>query len=309
MRRDGELLFLRPDHLGWASLLLDEDGRWLADHRFYPYGEIRRSDGASATNPTDRMFTGMLLDPYIKLTIMGSRWYDAALSRWLSADRIVPDPANPQSLNRYTWVLGRALILTDPTGHFGARPDKPMVEGTCLPGACLAHERLLGHIIDVDVVTVKEPERPFEGDFEWAVRFELAEPALADGHIIQHVREDVFLITENGELYENSFEFYEAWSVGEGDTKATPGRGWPWTRYNDEWEVTLTSDLLLLSIETTGTVAFYEGSLPDDFQAGKVLTAGDLVSSRKKPVFWSGRGTKRHMDLGYVGTFVSWQWD
>jgi hypothetical protein len=54
-RRGDELYFLSPDHpstllrtgLGSASLVLDEGGAWLADHRFHPYGERRRSDGAS----------------------------------------------------------------------------------------------------------------------------------------------------------------------------------------------------------------------------------------------------------------------
>jgi hypothetical protein len=48
---------------------------------------------------------------------MGARWYDPYLARWLSADTLVPDPANPQSLNRYTWVLGNPLKYRDPSGH------------------------------------------------------------------------------------------------------------------------------------------------------------------------------------------------
>jgi hypothetical protein len=49
---------------------------------------------------------------------MGARWYDAQLGRWISADTIVPDSANPQSFNRFTYVLGNPLRYTDPTGHF-----------------------------------------------------------------------------------------------------------------------------------------------------------------------------------------------
>jgi hypothetical protein len=48
---------------------------------------------------------------------MGAREYDFRLGRWLSADTIVPDPANPQSLNRFSYVLGNPLRYTDPTGH------------------------------------------------------------------------------------------------------------------------------------------------------------------------------------------------
>ena len=37
--------------------------------------------------------------------------------RFISPDTIVPDPANPQSLNRYSYVFNRPLVLTDPSGH------------------------------------------------------------------------------------------------------------------------------------------------------------------------------------------------
>jgi hypothetical protein len=48
---------------------------------------------------------------------MGARFYDPYLARWLSADTMVPDPSNPQSFNRYSWVLGNPLKFVDPTGH------------------------------------------------------------------------------------------------------------------------------------------------------------------------------------------------
>jgi hypothetical protein len=48
---------------------------------------------------------------------MGARFYDSALGRWISADTIVPDPANPQSFNRYSYVLGNPCRYRDPTGH------------------------------------------------------------------------------------------------------------------------------------------------------------------------------------------------
>jgi len=48
---------------------------------------------------------------------MGARWVDPALSRWLSADTLVPDSNNPQSFNRYSWVRNNPLRFVDPTGH------------------------------------------------------------------------------------------------------------------------------------------------------------------------------------------------
>jgi hypothetical protein len=67
MRRGGELFFLSADHLGSGSVILDDQGRWLADQRFFPYGETKRLDGASESYPTDRLFTGMGFHSYINV--------------------------------------------------------------------------------------------------------------------------------------------------------------------------------------------------------------------------------------------------
>ena len=46
-----------------------------------------------------------------------ARYYDARIGKFISADSIVPDPANPQSLNRYSYVLNNPLRYTDPSGN------------------------------------------------------------------------------------------------------------------------------------------------------------------------------------------------
>ncbi|MBN2074576.1 MAG: hypothetical protein JW762_03405 [Dehalococcoidales bacterium] len=33
----------------------------------------------------------------------GARYYDATMIRFISADTIIPDPANPQAFNRYSY--------------------------------------------------------------------------------------------------------------------------------------------------------------------------------------------------------------
>ena len=66
---------------------------------------------------------GQRADYYIKLVHMGARWYDPQLGRWISPDTIVPDPANPQSLNRYSYVLGNVMQYVDPNGHIACLSD------------------------------------------------------------------------------------------------------------------------------------------------------------------------------------------
>ena len=120
MRRDHILFFLAADHLGTTSVVLDAAGNVVDESRHYPYGTERWP--VDSAFPTECRFTGQLLDSPLGLYHMGARWYDPALARWLSADTIVPTPANPQSLSRYSYVLGNPLGLIDPSGHHECSP-------------------------------------------------------------------------------------------------------------------------------------------------------------------------------------------
>ncbi|RLD97622.1 MAG: hypothetical protein DRI92_05310, partial [Aquificota bacterium] len=79
-------------------------------------------------------FTGQREDATIGLYFYNARYYDPALGRFISADTVVPNLGNPQSLNRYSYVLGNPLKYTDPTGYFtedeikqyfGLNPEAP----------------------------------------------------------------------------------------------------------------------------------------------------------------------------------------
>jgi RHS repeat-associated protein len=82
--------------------------------RYHPWGGTRYTSG---TTPTARRFTGQIEDAAIGLYFYNARYYDPYLNRFISPDTIIPDPANPQSLNRYSYVLNNPLKYTDPTGH------------------------------------------------------------------------------------------------------------------------------------------------------------------------------------------------
>ena len=43
--------------------------------------------------------------------------YDPSLGRFLQPDSIIPGMGNPQSLNRYSYVLNNPIRYNDPTGH------------------------------------------------------------------------------------------------------------------------------------------------------------------------------------------------
>ncbi|MFB0534605.1 MAG: RHS repeat domain-containing protein [Anaerolineae bacterium] len=116
MRQGDVVYYVHQDHLGSTVAVSDEDGQAVGRVQYDPYGEIITSTLPVAL--TDRLFTGQRWHGTIGLYQMGARWYDPALGRWLQADTIVPEPGNPQALNRYSYVLGNPLRYADPSGHY-----------------------------------------------------------------------------------------------------------------------------------------------------------------------------------------------
>ncbi|MCB8953070.1 MAG: RHS repeat-associated core domain-containing protein [Ardenticatenales bacterium] len=66
---------------------------------------------------TDRGFTGQKHNDDLGLIYYNARYYLPGVGRFVSADTIVPGPANPQSLNRYAYALNNPVRYTDPSGH------------------------------------------------------------------------------------------------------------------------------------------------------------------------------------------------
>jgi RHS repeat-associated protein len=112
-------LYLHNDHLGSASVLTGASGTALSQQEFDPWGKVRSTATITQTN---RNFTGQVLDG-TGLLYYHARYYDPGLGRFVSADTIVPGQsnrvgtANPQNLNRYSYVTNNPVKNTDPTGH------------------------------------------------------------------------------------------------------------------------------------------------------------------------------------------------
>jgi RHS repeat-associated protein len=127
------LFYYHGDHLNSATFLTKPDGsKKSGTTRFYtPFGETRLG---GSNGITDRGFTSHFHEDYIKLVYMQARWFDPAIGRFLSPDPIVPDPTNPQSLNRFSYVVNRPLVFWDPSGHnYCPDPDEPCDPGPNTP--------------------------------------------------------------------------------------------------------------------------------------------------------------------------------
>jgi len=68
---------------------------------------------------TDKLFTGQRLIADLGIYHYGARFYSPYLNQFTQPDTIVPDPYNPQSLNRYSYVLNNPLRQETTTGPDG----------------------------------------------------------------------------------------------------------------------------------------------------------------------------------------------
>jgi RHS repeat-associated protein len=113
----GTVNYLLSDHLGSQALTLTSAGARLntnTELRYYPWGGGRYVAGAT---PTSYNFTGQRKDSGSGLLFYNARWYDPTVGRFAQADTIVPQPGNPQSLNRYSYCGSNPLKYVDGSGH------------------------------------------------------------------------------------------------------------------------------------------------------------------------------------------------
>lgn len=123
-RVNGTLYFLQSDHLGSTSLMTNSSGYSVSGTtaRYLPYGGYRTTPTAGLT---EMGYTGHHHNDSLGLIYMNARFFVLSLGRFATADSIVPSPANPQSHNRYTYVLGNPLRLVDPSGHCAGTEGDP----------------------------------------------------------------------------------------------------------------------------------------------------------------------------------------
>jgi len=113
--RNNTTYFIHADHLGSTRLLTDMNKAIAQNLDYLPFGENNSSDSGISTHE----FTGNQRDGESGLDHTLFRKYSSQLGRWTS-----PDPAgrravslsNPQSWNRYVYVLNNPLNLFDRTG-------------------------------------------------------------------------------------------------------------------------------------------------------------------------------------------------
>jgi RHS repeat-associated protein len=114
-----EYSYYHGDHLGSTSDITDASGVLKQHTEYLPYGETYTMSvgSASASESSEYLFTGKLLDSSTGLYYYDARYYDPEIGRFTQADTIIPDPSDPQAFNRYSYARNNPIRYTDPTGN------------------------------------------------------------------------------------------------------------------------------------------------------------------------------------------------
>lgn len=115
MSDNGVIKYLLTDHLGSTVAITDAAGTMLSETRYMPFCESRADVGL--LTGTDKTFTSQRDMPGTGLMDYHARAYSPWLGRFIQPDSIVPGAANPQSWNRYAYVVNNPILFNDPTGH------------------------------------------------------------------------------------------------------------------------------------------------------------------------------------------------
>jgi RHS repeat-associated protein len=113
--------------LGSPWLITDKNGSVTGRRDFMPFGEElnagtpNRTESAKYALASDglrKKFTGYEKDTETGLDFAEARYYNNQHGRFTAVDPLLASgkSANPQTFNRYVYVLNNPLIFTDPSG-------------------------------------------------------------------------------------------------------------------------------------------------------------------------------------------------
>jgi RHS repeat-associated protein len=111
----GEINYYFADHLGSSRVVTSAAGAILDDSDFYPFG---KEVPFLASSDNNYLFTGKERDTESGLDNFGARFDSSSLGRFLSPDPLMASAriSNPQTWNRYSYVLNNPLRFVDPDG-------------------------------------------------------------------------------------------------------------------------------------------------------------------------------------------------
>jgi RHS repeat-associated protein len=116
---DAKINYTTNDHLGSPRINTDANGNVIARHDTMPFGEEIQRANYGSDNLRNR-FTSYERDGETGLDYAKARMFGSGVGRFTSPDPLLSSGRieNPQTWNRYVYVLGNPLKYSDPLGLY-----------------------------------------------------------------------------------------------------------------------------------------------------------------------------------------------
>ncbi len=115
--------YFHVNALGSLGLATDQTGASVEEMLYYPFGD--RWQNTTGFGWDEKFAQFPQRDEDIQMYMSTFREDNPGLGRWMSPDPLGGDVTNPQSLNRYAYVLNNPTSLTDPMGLDSGNPADP----------------------------------------------------------------------------------------------------------------------------------------------------------------------------------------
>lgn len=105
--------YTHTDHGGTSQVVTNSTGGVLEYTDYEPFGSIIEGGEVSRYDYRNKEYDSLVGD-----YDLGARRYNAEWARFTQPDTIIPNPYNPQTLNRYSYALNNPYKYQDSTGHY-----------------------------------------------------------------------------------------------------------------------------------------------------------------------------------------------
>ncbi len=110
-----QTIFHHVDHLSSGSIDTDQTGKVVELLDYFAFGETRLEE-KTAGYENDYKYTGKEKDEDTGLYYYEARYYNSAIGRFISIDPWGGDVQNPQSFNKYSYVMNNPINAVDRNG-------------------------------------------------------------------------------------------------------------------------------------------------------------------------------------------------
>ena len=112
--QDGKELYYHFNNIGSTEAVTDSDGTIVETYQYGPYGELTSENKCGILFLYNGEY-GVATDEN-GLYYMRARYYNSEIKRFINQDVVIGSIAESPSMNRYAYVQGNPISLSDPFG-------------------------------------------------------------------------------------------------------------------------------------------------------------------------------------------------